>query len=204
MQAEWQARPVAERGLMAEVLPHTDAMSDAPPDSTKRQLSHASTRTRQSGLSMDPTSLANALSTAPALALALANLHNGACGALYAPLQLHLERRKRTQLLLLRHEEAALRSSFNSKFDAARKQNRECLDKVAERAARIADIQRNLGCAAVPRTLRVDAREDVDAQLAVADGEIDAAKWLCATERCVPSLGNPSQSSMTFASCARY
>ena len=189
LQAEWQARPITERGLLAEVLRHDGAMSDSTgADSSARRLSHVSTGTRASAISMDPASLANALNMPPDLALA--GLRGGATGALYAPLQLHLPRRKRAQLLLLQREEAALRDAFNVKFAAVKKLKQDTLDKVAERGARVAEIQRGLDLQVAPQVPQPDACEDIDALLEVTDGEVSVPKWTSEEERCAAHLSS--------------
>ena len=139
---------------------------------------------RPSTASMDPASLRNELNAPPELALA--ELHSGACGLLYAPLQLHLVRRKRAQIALLQLEEAALRRELNRKFEALRKQKRECADRVAEHVARVAELQRILEAPGAPRYEADDAVEDVDAALEVTEGEVGVPRWLSPAQRCVP------------------
>lgn len=187
MQAEWATRPTAARGLVAEISTHTgpkdanaaDAV-DASATSTAPRGSLASFA-RPSAASTDPASLRVAVNAPPDLALA--DLHNGTCGLLYAPLQLHLERRKRTQLALLQFEEGALRREFNDKFERARKAKRECADKVADRLARVADVQRTLEASEMPKYDVDDAADDVDHALDVTDNEISVPRWLSPADR---------------------
>ena len=176
---------MAERGLAAAVPIHRGVVgadddgdsSAAAPRSSRASLARPSTA------SMDPASLRDELN-AP-LELALAELHSGACGLLYAPLQLHLPRRKRTQIALLELEEVVVRAEFNRRFGALREQKRECADRVAEHVARVADIQRLLEAPGAPRYEADDAVEDVDAALDVTGDEVGVPRWLSPAARCV-------------------
>lgn len=116
--------------------------------------------------------------------LAYANVHNGRCQLLYAPLQLHLHRRKTTQLHLLALEEQAIYRSFNERFCSLRKVKDKCLGKIEEQLARISSIQTELGLSRLPADIAAVPEEDESSWIRVDAHEVKALQWLPAAERC--------------------
>jgi hypothetical protein len=192
VQVEWLTRPASECGVCIDVLCYEGSMTG---DCTASRLegAHAffpsssgigvpSSGTADVSTMLTTTSLGASL-VRPAQKFALAAVHNGVSQVLYAPLQLHLERRKRAQVILLKHEVSTLRSRFNQRFEDLQGRKRQCLNAVAERVARIAEIQKNLECSAAPEGLQEDGREDVEALIRVQDHEVNVPKWLSPADR---------------------
>lgn len=199
LQAEWQLRPATERGILTrvEVL-----QADGKPDGLvkagaaaasasldteaqnvdEHEGGHGQTHDELGAIS--PRAAAASARAEPQFALAC--VCNGACGHLYAPLQLHLPRRKRMQLHLLALEAEVAETTFNTAFAAAAAAKRGACDRIAELLERVKAIQADLGAAEMPRALAEAPEEDVEWHLRVEDSEVDAPRWLSESARCAP------------------
>lgn len=178
LQQEWATRVPEERGIRSIVLSHkglpiSDVAEDTSYDPNETTLfasitlnqseSHWSTDSRH---------------------LALSNVENGLCGLLYSPLQLYLPRRKRVQAALLAEEAAAVRHHFNEQFASTQNSKRQCLDGIAERVARINELQKDLSVLDVAVAPLDGEAEDVEAHVLVRDSDVPVPKWLSAADRC--------------------
>lgn len=113
-------------------------------------------------------------------------VHNGESTLLYSHFQLHIRRRKQTQVHLLQLEIAALQAAFSGKFEAVRIRKRKALDAVDERVNRITEIQHSLESTTMPARPREAIEEDPHSFLEVADSEVGFEKWVTPEERRAP------------------
>lgn len=116
--------------------------------------------------------------------MAYGNVHNGICQLLYAPLQLHLCRRKASQVHLLAVEEREIQSCFNKRFESLRKDKDRVLCKMEEQLARICAIQTELGATQYPEDIILVPEDDESRWIRVEPHELTATKWLSLAERC--------------------
>jgi len=125
LQFEWSTRPLQDQGVFAAValIPVADPEDTATIGSTQHDMSASNSLATINANRQD---------------LAYADVHNGKCRLLYAPLQLHLRRRKVSQLQLLTLEEQVIYTDFNEKFCALRKGKDQLLGKIAGKLARVA------------------------------------------------------------------
>lgn len=116
--------------------------------------------------------------------LAYGNVHNGTCQLLYAPLQLHLCRRKAFQIQLLAIEEQEIKKCFNKKFELLRIDKDKLICKIEEQLARVSAIQTELGATQYPADIVPVSEEEESRWIRVEPHELTATKWLSLAERC--------------------
>lgn len=174
LQAEWCTRPLEEQGLFATVsktTTHAAADDEATVGTDMKQQ-------------VQIVNCAHAYGQRPGHELAFAKLHNGACSLLYAPLQLHLHRRKLSQLHLLVVEEKEIRRSFNDEFDALRKNKAKILGKMEEQVQRIRSIQTELGASRYPADIVKIPEEEEANWIRIEPHELKAQQWPSPSQRC--------------------
>jgi hypothetical protein len=115
--------------------------------------------------------------------LALTDVTDSLSGLLYAPLHLHLPRRKHLQVLLLHAEAAAVTARFNTESARVARQRRACADKIVDLLDRVKSIQRELQCSEMPTALPEAADDDAQRFLRVSDSEVAAPKWISGADR---------------------
>jgi hypothetical protein len=188
MQAEWSQRPMAERGLCALICKHQGSMKPATDaeSALSQPPADSAAPINTNGSTEHPTSYGRSSvmgGAAPEEDLALADATNCICGLLYAPLQLHLHRRKRLQVQLLQAEAATVTAQFNGEFAGVVRLKRSCADKLAELLDRVRSIQLDLQCSQMPAALPEAPEEDVQRHLRVSDSEVTSPKWLSEADR---------------------